>query len=957
MVKIARGYKIADGYIEITAETDKGERTIKRFLRDTRGRLHDEQGRYASEGELAGAAFGDKLAKAADRRSQRGLRGMFSRWGHSVLGGAKFLGGLFANKFVAVATAGLGALPTAISAAASALGSALNIAGAGAALAPAAIGGLALTMLSLKTAFSGLGAALKAGVSGNMAAFAKATKDMAPALQDVAKTLVKLNPLIKFLKQSVQQSFWHQFGKDVEPIAMTYLPMIYKTMGNIARAFGAAAHEIAGFFLDPGVVDGMAMAFDDIGTAMGNVAKVLPPVVRMLQTLFQVGASFLPGLTAGFAGVALHLEEMLGHAAETGQLQAFIQAGLDKAKALGTALGNIVGIFRSIGQAASGVAGGGIFGAIGQLLGMLNKFFKSMEGQAVLTNFFARLQALGQLIMGLVGGALPGLLKFSDGMLSALQSLAPIARVVGKAIGDALGALAPILPVLGKILGILLTLASGVLSSLAAALGPLIALWAQLAGGLADRLLPVIQQMISDALPLAIQLGKNLADSFAPLVPIILDIASAFLGGFMQAWPDFLDVLQKLLPVLSGVAQHLGKALLDALVRIQPYIPDLVKAFVLFIKVFAVLVGSYLPKAITMFGWLLVAIITVAGWFVRLLLATREVVHFFADLGATVRGFVSSAGSAIIGWLTSVVGWFTALPGKIWNALVSLVTSIPKLFSDSLDQAGYVIGYAIGTIVRMVMELPGKIKAALTELPAIIWGLFTHGWEMAKNATSAAVSFLGNLGAAMRSRVASAISALPGLISGFFSSAWDKAKSIFSSGVTTVTNTAKSLPGKIKSALSGAAGWLYGVGQDIVRGLANGISSMFGWVYNKARSIASNILKGAKDALGIGSPSKVMAREVGRWIPPGIMQGADKAMPDLDRYMHASMTRLAQRPAQVNVAAPNVSVPPTTVYVLLDSKQIGAQITLDPKRVARSAVEGDRQRNFLNTGRPAGAFG
>lgn len=953
---MARGYKIADGYIEITAETDKGERKIRRFLRDTRGRLHDEEGRYGKEGELAGLAYGEKLTKAADKKSQQGMRGMFSRWSKRVLTGAGMLGKLFANKFVAIAIGGLGALPTAISAAASAIGSAINIAGAGAALAPAAIGGLVLSMFALKTAFSGLGAALKAGVSGDMAAFAKATKDMAPALRDVAKTLVKLNPLIKFLKQSVQQSFWYDFGKDIEPIAMTYLPMIYGTMGDIARAFGQAAHEVAGFLLDPGVVDGMAMAFADIGTAGANIAKVLPPIVRTLQTLFQVGASFLPGLTAGFAGMAASLEDMVGHAAETGQLQAFIQSGLDKVKALGTALKDIVGIFRSLGQAASGVAGGGLFGAIGQLLSMLNQFFQTLQGQAVLTNFFARLQAIGQLIMGLVGGALPGLLAFSDAMLTALQSLAPIAPVVGKAIGDALAALAPLLPVIGKVAAVLLTLASGILSALAGELGPLIALWGQLATGLADRLLPVLTDMISQGLPIAIQLGKNLAEAFAPLVPIILSVADAFMGGLQQALPSLLDVARQLLPVVSQLAQQLGKAMLDALVRIQPYIPDLVKAFVLLVQVFAVVIGEYLPKAITLFGWLAIAFVTVAGWAARLVLGVKDLVVWLAGLGTTVRGFVSSAGSAIIGWVTSVVGWFASLPGKIWSALVSLFEFIPRIFQGSLERAGYAVGYVIGFIIKLFAEVPTKIGNALTTLPGMIWGLFVNGWNMAKNATSAAVGFLGSLGAAVRSRVASAISALPGLISGFFSSAWDRAKSIFSSGVNAVTSTAKSLPGKIKSALSGAAGWLYGIGQDVVRGLGNGISSMFGWVYNKAKSIASSILKGAEDALGIGSPSKVFRDRVGKEIPRGTMWGIEREMPRLERYMAGRMAGLAQRPAQVNVAPANVNVPPTTVYVLLDSKQIGAQITLDPKRVARANVEGARQRGFINTGRPAGAI-
>lgn len=951
---MAKGYKIASGYVEITAETDKGDRIIKRFLRDVRGRLHDEQGRYAKEGELAGAAYGEKLTKAADKESEKGFRGMFKRWGGKFLGGAKKLGGLFANKFVGIAIAGLGALPSAISAITSAMGSAINIAGAGAALAPAGIAGMLLTIGALKTAFGGLGAALKAGVSGDMQAFAKATKDMAPALQDVAKQLVALNPMIKILKQSVQQSFWHPMLADITPLAMTYLPMVYKTMGDIARAFGNAAHEVAGFLLDPGVIDGMRMGFADIATAGANIAKVFPPVVRMFQTLFQVGASFLPGLTAGLGGVATKLEDMLGKAAESGKLQDFIQGGIDKVKALGSGLRDIAGIFHSIEQAASGVAGGGMFAALGQLLSMVNDFFKSLQGQEVLAGFFAKLQAIGKLILGLVGGALPGLLKFSDAFVTALDALAPIAPVVGKAIGDALAALSPLLPVIGKVLAILLTLASGILSTIAAELGPMIALWGQLAGALADKLLPVISDMISQGLPIAIQLGMNMAEAFAPLIPIILQVADAFLNGLVQALPSLLDVAKKLLPLVTQLAQQFAGALLDALTALQPYIPDMVKAFVLLVEVFAALMGQYLPNAIRLFSFFFGVIITVVGWVWKLGHAVADLIGWFSSIGSTVRDFVVSAGSALIGWVGSVVGFFEGLPGKVWGALVSLVTSIPQIFSDTFNKVGFIIGFAIGTIIRTVIELPGHLWAALQGLGALLAGLAQAAWDWVTlkftQGVAAAVNFASNLPGMVRN----AISALGGLIASTASDAWNRLKSAFSTGISNAISLAKSLPGRIKDALSGAAGWLYSTGQDVVRGLWDGIKGMVGWIVNKAIGFGSSVINGIKSGLGIGSPSKRARDEVGRWIPPGIMEGMDREMPKLYRYMDVKMMALTNRPPQVNVAAPNVNVAATPVYVLLDGKQIGAQITMDPKRVARANVEGSRQRGFLNTGRVTG---
>ena len=51
-------------------------------------------------------------------------------------------------------------------------------------------------------------------------------------------------------------------------------------------------------------------------------------------------------------------------------------------------------------------------------------------------------------------------------------------------------------------------------------------------------------------------------------------------------------------------------------------------------------------------------------------------------------------------------------------------------------------------------------------------------------------------------------------------------------------------------------------------------------------SFAKNMIPGPiAKALGIGSPSKVMAKLVGRWIPPGIIQGAEETAPQLDHAM------------------------------------------------------------------------
>lgn len=64
-----------------------------------------------------------------------------------------------------------------------------------------------------------------------------------------------------------------------------------------------------------------------------------------------------------------------------------------------------------------------------------------------------------------------------------------------------------------------------------------------------------------------------------------------------------------------------------------------------------------------------------------------------------------------------------------------------------------------------------------------------------------------------------------------------------------------------------------GVGGDIVRGLINGIGRSAVQLASPVTGMAMSAVDAAKAALGIASPSKVFADEVGRWIPAGVEQG------------------------------------------------------------------------------------
>jgi phage-related protein len=84
----------------------------------------------------------------------------------------------------------------------------------------------------------------------------------------------------------------------------------------------------------------------------------------------------------------------------------------------------------------------------------------------------------------------------------------------------------------------------------------------------------------------------------------------------------------------------------------------------------------------------------------------------------------------------------------------------------------------------------------------------------------------------------------------------------------------------ILGVFAGAGSWLVSAGRSIITGLAAGIRSGASAAVSAAISAARSALAAAKSALGISSPSKVFAEQVGKPIAQGIGLGMRRNIKD-----------------------------------------------------------------------------
>ena len=236
----------------------------------------------------------------------------------------------------------------------------------------------------------------------------------------------------------------------------------------------------------------------------------------------------------------------------------------------------------------------------------------------------------------------------------------------------------------------------------------------------------------------------------------------------------------------------------------------------------------------------------------------------------------------------------------IGNAISSVWNSILNFVKGAYDSISKWFANIIATVVKWALDFVAKGQKAssdffnkvydfLSKLPGAIYSFFMDiitkaaewGSDFINKGRQAASDFTSN--------VKQRMSELAGGVKENFDKAIEKAsRFVYDFGAKAI-RAASDFYNKITSGLQDIPDAVYSIGSDIVEGLWNGISDMGGWLWGKVTGFASGIIDAMKSAVEVGSPSKLAEREVGRWLPPGIAVGFEKALPASMRKIEDSL--------------------------------------------------------------------
>ena len=205
-----------------------------------------------------------------------------------------------------------------------------------------------------------------------------------------------------------------------------------------------------------------------------------------------------------------------------------------------------------------------------------------------------------------------------------------------------------------------------------------------------------------------------------------------------------------------------------------------------------------------------------------------------ADLEALTGNFVNSVATVGKNLMPVITQAINGIGTLVEGVAPIIVEALPTIVTDVLPN---LIDASITLVLAIVDELPTIIKALVDAAPTIIQ-------KLAEGLIQAAPVLLA---------------AIPEII------------------FTLVEGFIDSLPEIIQ------------VGEDIVRGIWDGIQAMGRWIRDNVRDFFGGIVDGVKDLLGIHSPSTVFA-EMGKNMALGVGEGWDKSFGNIKAGIEDGMS-------------------------------------------------------------------
>lgn len=390
----------------------------------------------------------------------------------------------------------------------------------------------------------------------------------------------------------------------------------------------------------------------------------------------------------------------------------------------------------------------------------------------------------------------------------------------------------------------IVTFAQGVWSSFAQGMAPIVDAFKNLWSALTDFFSTLWQGIVNTA--------QTIWQGLLPIVTTVWNGIKTVVSTIMQAIADVILTI-------GTAIQTVWTTIWNAIETVTMTIWDSIKNFIsLEIQGIQTVIQSVMTiiQTIWQTAWNVIETVVQTVW-------------------SIISTIVSTAINAVAGVIRSVTDAIKGDWSGAWNEIENVATTIWNGITS-------VVSTAINGVRSVISSVMNGIKS--------VW---SSVWNGIKSVTSGAMSMVRSVVSGGMSAMHSVVSSMMSAVQSAFISGWNAARNATANGISRAVSAARSMTGAMVSA-----------GRDFVMGFVNGIEGAIWRAASAAARMASAAMHAAKAWFNIGSPSKVMRDQVGKWVPAGLAVGieqntdlvenaakrmAEAAMPDIH------MTDMQQR--------------------------------------------------------------
>lgn len=408
------------------------------------------------------------------------------------------------------------------------------------------------------------------------------------------------------------------------------------------------------------------------------------------------------------------------------------------------------------------------------------------------------------------------------------------------------------------------TIISGLASGMAEGIKYIVANGGQIFSALKDGILVALQgvnaelliavgviALIAVAIAGAWKYSEQFRDSVLNAVNRIKKAVEKVMAAIKKALTPIVELVKNVFTMLQGLIAQLFELVGSILAKIIDWIAPVIT-----------IIGNFLSDVITVLG-------TIIGYIAKLL---TPLINGIGKIISTILECLQKIWNTLSDALSPAFEAIWKVVSKIFETIGNLLQTIVDALSPAIDALAEAFGTILDAVASIVSAVVDALAPVIQVIAEALGGIITVLAEIVGavvDALAPAIKLIGDVLGAIFGVIAKIVNLVCDVLKPVIDVICGALKAI-GDVINNIFNGVKNLTSKAVE-----------TGKNIIQGIGTGIKNAATGLWNGIKNIGNNIVNGFKNFFGIHSPSKLMADEIGEYLPAGIDEGMKSAMPAL----------------------------------------------------------------------------